>query len=121
MKKLTALILMLNCVLSLSSYNNSNAEYEPSLQNKEYEAAQMIMLDETYYYNTGKESEAYGRCGVLDGEIKSTVDSTEIPIENEQSNFGTGYGYQFGANGTIEVYIDNKWIVFEQKAEDNKN
>ena len=36
---------------------------------------------------------------------------TDAPTEDDQSNFGTGYGYQFG-DGTVEVLIDNQWIVF---------
>jgi len=29
------------------------------------------------------------RCGTMDGEITSTVDGTEIPTEDNQSNFGS--------------------------------
>ena len=32
------------------------------------------------------------RCGTMDGEITSTVDGTEIPTEDNQSNFGSGFG-----------------------------
>ena len=34
----------------------------------------------------------------MDGEITSTVDGTEIPTEDNQSNFGSGFGYQYGAD-----------------------
>lgn len=77
-----------------------------------------VMINDEYYYSTEKESEIYGRCGVMDGQITSTVKQTELPNKNNQSNFGKGYGYQYGAEeGQIEVYIDEKWIVFEKESE----
>ena len=52
---------------------------------------------------------------MMDGEITSTVESSEQPTEDNQSNFGVGYGYQIGVEeGTIEVYINEKWWVFEE-------
>ena len=54
------------------------------------------MADGAMYYDTGRESTVTGRCGVMDGEITSAVDRTEVPSENDQSNFGAGYGYQWG-------------------------
>lgn len=80
----------------------------------------MVMVNGKLYYNTGKESILDGRCGTMDGEITSTVKSYEIPTEDNQSNFGIGYGYQYATNKIIEVYMvdgekDNyKWIIFEQ-------
>ena len=55
------------------------------------------------------------RCGVMDGEITSTVDGSEIPTKDNQSNFGTGFEYQYGADNTIEIFMNEKWIVFEQR------
>ena len=37
----------------------------------------MVMVDGKLYYETGKESTISGRCGVMDGEITSTVDGSE--------------------------------------------
>ena len=78
----------------------------------------MVMVDGKLYYDTGKESSVDGRCGVMDGEITSTVDGTEIPAEEGQSNFGTGFGYQYGEDDTIEIFMNEKWIVFEHRAGD---
>lgn len=75
----------------------------------------MIMVDGKLYYDTGEESTLDGRCGTMDGEIRSTVDGSEIPSENDQSNFGKGFGYQYGAGGTIEVFMNDKWIIFEHR------
>lgn len=74
----------------------------------------LVMVDGILYQDTGRESTLTGRCGVLDGEITSAVDSQEVPSDNNQSNFGTGFGYQIGPEpGTIEVYLNEKWMVFE--------
>lgn len=78
----------------------------------------MVMVNDKLYYDTGTESTAVGRCGNMDGQITSTVDGTEIPTENNQSNFGTGFGYQYGGReNTIEVFMNEKWIVFEYREE----
>ena len=53
------------------------------------------------------------KCGTPDGEITSAVKGSERPTENNQSNFGTGYGYQYGVTeGTIEIYMNDKWCIF---------
>lgn len=72
----------------------------------------MVMVNGELYLDTGRESTVEGRCGVMDGEITSTVEGWEKPTEDDQSNFGTGYGYQYGTAGTIEIYMNEKWWVF---------
>ena len=75
----------------------------------------MVMVDGQMYYSTGKESSIEARCGMMDGEITSTVDVSEIPTEDNQSNFGAGYGYQFASEDTIEILMeDGKWYVYEK-------
>ncbi|MCD8130729.1 MAG: hypothetical protein LUE16_05540 [Lachnospiraceae bacterium] len=59
----------------------------------------LVMVNGSLYCSTGKESTMTARCGMMDGEITSSVESTEIPSEDNQSNFGTGYGYQYGSGG----------------------
>ena len=75
----------------------------------------MVMIDGRLYYDTGRESTIIGRCGNMDGEITSTGDGTEIPTEDNQSNFGSGFGYQYGPENTIEIYMNDKWMVFEYR------
>ena len=80
------------------------------------DAPMMVMVDNTLYQSEGEVSTVEGRCGNMDGEITSqTAGGTDAPTENDQSNFGTGYGYQ-RIDDHIEVLIDNQWIVFEQDA-----
>ena len=73
----------------------------------------MVMVNGTLYLDTGHESTIEARRGVMDGEITSQVDGSKQPTVDDQSNFGTGYGYQYGATeGTIELYINGKWWIF---------
>jgi hypothetical protein len=73
-----------------------------------------IMVNGVVYFDTGHKSTATERCGIMDGQITSECSSSETPSINDQSNFGTGYGYQYGGReGTIEVLLnDGKWYVF---------
>ena len=77
----------------------------------------MVRVNGKLYYDTGRESGETGRCGTMDGEITSTVDGTEIPMEDDQSNFGSGFGYQYGKDDTIEIYMNEKWMIFEYRDE----
>ena len=73
----------------------------------------MVMVDGVLYADTGRPSSVTARCGTMDGEITSTVEAGQVPSRDDQSNFGTGYGYQLGfEEGTIEVCIGQDWVVF---------
>ena len=73
----------------------------------------MVMVDGTLYLDTGHKSTIEARCGVMDGEITSQVHGSQRPTIDDQSNFGSGYGYQYGATeGTIEIYLDGEWRIF---------
>ena len=73
----------------------------------------MVMVNGELYLDTGKESTVMARCGMMDGEITSEVPGNEEPSMDDQSNFGTGYNYQYGAiEGTIEIYMNGKWWIF---------
>ena len=87
----------------------------PAENRVEWDKIPMVMVDGKLYYDTGKESSIDGRCAMMDGEISSSVEGSEIPTEDDQSNFGTGYGYQYGTDDTVELLIDGKWIVFEHR------
>ena len=68
----------------------------------------LIQVNGIVYRDSG-ESSTDARCGVMDGEITTQCD--EIPTEDNQSNFGTGYGYQIGKD-RIDVLIDDQWHIF---------
>lgn len=88
----------------------------PAKADSKWDVIPMVMIDGKLYYDTGKESSIDGRCGMMDGEITSTVDGSETPTVDNQSNFGTGFGYQYGADNTIEIFMNEKWLVFEHRA-----
>lgn len=71
----------------------------------------MVKVDGTTYTDTGYEN-AMVTCGTADGEIKTTVDGKSMPENNDESNFGTGYGYQVWEKGYINVEIEGRWILF---------
>lgn len=77
----------------------------------------MVMVNGELYLDTGKESTVIARCGLMDGEITSQVPGNEEPTVDDQSNFGIGYGYQYGAiEGTIEINMNGKWWIFATEA-----
>lgn len=75
----------------------------------------MVMINDKIYIDTGKESNIEGRCGTFDGEITSLVSQNEKPKENNQCNFksGVGVGYQYVTDTSIELFLNEKWFVFQ--------
>lgn len=72
----------------------------------------MIKVAGVVYVDTGYEN-AMVTCGTADGEIKNAVDGTKMPVGDDESNFGTGYGYQLWEKGYINVRLNNRWILFK--------
>ena len=78
------------------------------------QTATLRVNGELYRY-AGRQSDAL-RCGMMDGTITAVTASGETPTADNQANFGTvGMGYQYGAEGTVEVYLEEEdaWFVFE--------
>ena len=74
-----------------------------------------LRINGELYRYAGRQSDAL-RCGVMDGTITAVTASGETPTADNQANFGTvGMGYQYGAEGTVEVYLEEEdaWFVFE--------
>ena len=94
--------------------SGSSAPKEPeAVGSADVESA--VKIDGVLYYNTGEENEAGGQCGTMDGYITSSVSADQLPSEDDQSNFGDGYGYQLGKDsGTYEIYIDGHWMIFSR-------
>lgn len=121
MKRLGMLAICL--VMILASCQGETSEKSVSTQESGVEIStteevqpqpMYVMVRGELYQSTGRESELTVRCGTMDGEIQSTVDTSEKPQKDDESNFGTGYGYQFMGDDTIEVCIERQWIVFEK-------
>lgn len=95
-------------ILGMEVYNNletgkSNTENIPNA----------IMIKGRIYYSTGEKSTITARCGTMDGKIISTVENGKLPTKDNESNFGVEYGYQMISSDTIEVLINNEFIVFK--------
>lgn len=72
-----------------------------------------VMVDGVIYIDTGIESAGPKDTQNFDGKILTTVSGDKQPTKNDQSNFGTGYGYQLGeTKGTLDVYINEKWWTY---------
>lgn len=72
----------------------------------------MVKVAGVVYVDTGYEN-AMATCGTADGEIKTAVDGREMPANDDESNFGTGYDYQFWEKGYMNVRLNNRWILFK--------
>lgn len=121
MKRLGMLAICL--VMILASCQGETSEKSVSTQESGVEIStteevqpqpMYVMVRGELYQSTGRESKLKVRCGTPDGEIQSTVDTSEKPQKDDESNFGTGYEYQFMGDDTIEVCIERQWIVFEK-------
>lgn len=85
---------------------------EPSAV-KEMEFTPMVMIGGKLYMDSGRKSDIDGRCGVMDGQITSSVAPEQRPTADDQSNFGTGLDYQIGAEpGTVEIFMNEAWEIF---------
>lgn len=109
MKKLMAFVFALTLVLGLAACSAQEKQEEEI----KYDLIPMVMVDGELYLDTGYNNTDIHKCGTFDGEITSAVDGSEKPNADNQSNFGTGYGYQYGAaDGTVEIYMNDKWRIF---------
>ena len=99
-------------------YVETQSESDETVTEILVEIPRMVMVDGVLYKDTGMLSHVL-RCGVMDGEITSSVNEGEQPVKDNQSNFGKGYGYQRGfVEGRIEVSIEGKWCVFSKEEVD---
>ncbi|MBQ3089625.1 MAG: hypothetical protein IJD21_03575 [Oscillospiraceae bacterium] len=85
-------------------------------QQRQYHMAE---IDGLLYYDTGRTRDQILRCGLMDGEITSSVPGWETPTEEGQSNFGSGYGYQWGAGQEeVDLLINGHWHIFSLQPEE---
>ena len=111
MKKALALFFLFLIFLSFTGCDTEKPESAEEKQN--WDRIPAVMVDGVLYIDTGKESTEDRKCGTWDGEITLECSGSELPTENDQSNFGTGYGYRYGLReGTVEVLIDGRWFIF---------
>ena len=106
MKKSIAAALCL--VLALSFVGCGKQEEEVK-----YDLIPMVMVDGELYLDTGYAGTYRSDDDTYDREITSTVDRSERPSENNQSNFGAGFKYRYGATeGTVEILMGNRCCIY---------
>lgn len=91
---------------------------QEEMKNLQWDVIPMVMVEGFYYYSTGEEANVVLGDEAADGEITSTVDGTQIPTENNQSNFGEGFPYRYGEEGTLEIKMNGKWMIFQHREGD---
>ena len=85
----------------------------------------MIMVNGELYLDTGKEVPVEIDESAIIGEISSSVDQSEKPTEEGQTNFGNIGAKYAHFEDNIVVLINNEWVLFEKeinriKEEDKK-
>lgn len=100
-------------ILGMEIYNNLNENEIHKEENKKPDIPDAIMVDGRIYYSTGGKSTITGRCGNMDGYISSSVQKGTLPTKDDESNFGTDFGYQKTKTDDIEVLMNGYFIVFK--------
>lgn len=92
------------------------AENKPGVDGEgkktEHNYPPMVKVAGVVYKDTGYEN-AMVTCGTADGEIKTTVDGKKMPANDDESNFGKGYGYQIWDEGYLNVRVNDRWVLFK--------
>ena len=116
MKRMLSLLLALalcGALVGCGGQDSSSSSGGPVSSAPGIYMPRMLMVDGVLYEDAGCEDTAEGRCGNMDGEITSSVESWQQPEEDGQSNFGSGFGYQIGMEpDTLEILQDGHWLVF---------
>lgn len=100
-------------------YQNIKIETESNESKipKEKDQKRILQVNGKLYYDTGKESPIFARCGMMDGKITSNISENQIPSMDNQANFEGNYGYQYRGESIVDVFIDNSWKVFKTENE----
>ncbi len=75
----------------------------------------MIMVNGELYLDTGKEMPVEIDESAIIGKVKSSVDGTEKPTEDGQTNFGLVGAEYAHFEDNIVVLINNEWVLFEKE------
>jgi len=110
MKKIVCVVLCACCFLVIAGcLQDETAE--------KWDRRPMIMVEGEIYMDTGKQMTAEMDDSAFLGTITSSVDGTEMPTQNGESNFGCeGAQYAFYEDGLV-VMLQDKWVFFEKDKE----
>lgn len=114
MKKTISILLIL--VLLLCGCKSPRKADESATADVKWDMIPAVMVNDTLYITTGYASNRTDRPDTPDGIITSEVPGSELPAENNQSNFGTGFAYNLGyIKGTVEVKIEGQWWIYAEE------
>lgn len=75
----------------------------------------MIMVNGELYLDTGRQMSVEIDESAIIGEIRSSVDQSEKPTEDGQTNFGNiGAKYAYFEDNIV-VLLNNEWVLFERE------
>ena len=112
MKKIISSVLLLLLIVTIIACGNKEVE-EGMLGDR----IPMIMVEEHIYLDTGKQMEFEIDDVAIIGTITSEVDGSEIPAQNDQSNFGCiGAEYAYWDDGIV-VMINDEWQFFRKETD----
>ena len=116
MKKLLSIIsiIMLFTIFSACTSGVPNQSSKSNATNTE---EQLFMINGKLYYGTD-EVGPMGDASAVEGKIASSVDSTEIPLQNAESNFGcigNPYTYDFDDGMIMILMDDDEYHIFYEK------
>lgn len=113
MKRFTVFVLALAGILSLVGCSSAQKDDASGAEEQVWDLIPMVMVDGELYLTTGYSNSDVLESETPDGEITSSVDGSERPTVDDQSNFGEGYGYRYGdTEGTVEIYMNHKWWIY---------
>ena len=106
--------------VKLDAESEAEVEAEKAEEEEHWDRIPMVLIEGVLYVDTGIgvmgdgfEVEDGEPVKALDGTVTSSEEGWEIPTENDQSNFGTGYGYLRGTEeGTVILFMNEKWFLF---------
>ncbi len=85
------------------------------LTESEQQIVRMVRIDGKLFFDVNRPVINGPTCGTQDGLISSTVASDQIPTEDNQSNFGVDYQWQYGGMNVINIMVDDGWMAFEAR------
>ena len=87
----------------------------PAEPDEKWDRRPMIMVDGVIYLDTGKEMAVEMEESAFLGTITSSVDGSEMPTQNGESNFGgEGAPYAYLDEGLV-VLLNHEWVFFEKE------
>lgn len=103
---------MLFLFITITACENKEVEKEVL-----WDRIPMVMIKDQLYLDTGKKMSVKIDDSTILGTITSEVDSSEIPTQNGQSNFGcVGAAYTYYDDGIV-VMINNEWQFFRKEVD----